>query len=80
MASDKAAGLRRYNEKLKAEVMGRGINATVVLRWRLLAREGDQANVAKPREFVAMAIEAQVIPQGEVGRGIEIELRRWRWR
>jgi transposase len=91
MASDKAAQRRRYSEELKAEVMAacdvpgasvakvamaRGINANVVHRWRQLAREGEQETVAKPREFVAVAIAPQAAPPSAVSRDIEIELRR----
>jgi transposase len=92
MASDKVAVRRRYSEALKAEVMAacdapgasvakvamaRGINANVVHRWRQLAREGGQATVAKPREFVAVAIAPRLPAQDQSCRGIiEIELRR----
>lgn len=91
MASDKVVGRRRYSEELKAEVMAecdapgasvakvamaRGINANVVHRWRQLAREGEQGTVAKPREFVAVAIAPQVPALGQACREIEIELRR----
>lgn len=91
MASDKAAGRRRYSEELKAEVMAecdapgasvakvamsRGINANVVHRWRQLAREGAQATVFKPREFVAVAIAPQPAMQLPACFGIEVELRR----
>lgn len=91
MASDKVAVRRRYSEELKAEVMAecdapgasvakvamsRGINANVVHRWRQLAREGGQAAVAKPREFVAVAIAPQPAMQSQAGCAIEIELRR----
>lgn len=91
MASDKAAGRRRYSEELKAEVMAqcdlpgasvakvamaRGINANVVHRWRQLARDGEQVTTGKPREFVALAIAPQVPVQGQTCRDIEVELRR----
>lgn len=91
MASDKVAGRRRYSEELKAEVMAqcdapgasvakvamsRGINANVVHRWRQLAREGERATAAKPREFVAVAIAPQPAIPAQAGRGIEVELRR----
>jgi len=91
MASDKAAKRRRYDEPFKAEVtaecdapgasvakvaMAHGINANVVHRWRQLAREGGQATVAKPREFVPVVLSPSA--QSEVGSAgdIEIELRR----
>ena len=88
MASDKAAVRRRYCEELKAEVMAecdvpgasvakvamsRGINANVVHRWRQLAREGGQATVAKPSDFVPVAIAARPV---HGCRDIEVELRR----
>jgi transposase len=91
MASDRVAVRRRYSEALKAEVMAecdvpgasvakvamaRGINANVVHRWRQLAREGGQATVAKPAEFVAVALAPQVPAHGRADRDIEIELRR----
>ena len=91
MASDKAAGRRRYSEDLKAEVMAecdapgasvakvamsRGINANVVHRWRQLAREGEQVAAAKPREFVAVAIAPQPAMQAKACCDIEVELRR----
>ena len=91
MTSDKVVERRRYSEELKAEVMGecdapgaavakvataRGINANVVHRWRQLAREGGQATVAKPREFVAVAIAPQASTPSQAWRAIEIELRR----
>lgn len=91
MASDKVAGRRRYSEELKAEVMAecdapgasvakvamsRGINANVVHRWRQLAREGEQATAAKPREFVAVTIAPQPAMQAQACCGIEVELRR----
>lgn len=90
MASDKVAGRRRYSQELKAEVMAecdaagasvakvamsRGINANVVHRWRQLARECEQATVAKPREFVAVTIAPQPAMQAQAC-GIEVELRR----
>ena len=91
MTSDKVLERRRYSEDLKAEVMAecgapgasvakvamaRGINANVVHRWRQLAREGLQATVAKPREFVAVAIAPQAATLSQADRDIEIELRR----
>lgn len=91
MTSDKVVQRRRYSEELKAEVkaecdapgasvakvaMAHGINANVVHRWRQLAREGGQATVAKPREFVAVAIAPQAATPSQVCRDIEIELRR----
>ena len=91
MASDKVVRRRRYGDELKAQVlsecdapgasvakvaMAHGINANVVHRWRQLAREGAQATVAKPSEFVPVAIAAPtpLPPQG--CHGIEVELRR----
>ena len=90
MASDKVASRRRFDAELKAQVlseceapgasvakvaMSHGINANVVHRWRQLAREGAQVTVAKPREFVPVAIAAP--PPTSPGRGdIEVELRR----
>jgi len=91
MASDKATKRRRYDETFKAEVMAEcdgpeasvakvamayGINANVVHRWRQLAREGIQASMAKPREFVPVVVASPA--QTEVGGSsdIEIELRR----
>ena len=91
MTSDKAVERRRYSEELKAEVMAecdapgasvakvamaRGINANVVHRWRQLAREGGQATVARPREFVAVAIAPQTATSSQSSRDIEIELHR----
>ena len=88
MASDKVVRRRRYGDELKAQVVGEcdapgasvakvamahGINANVVHRWRQLAREGAQVAVAKPSEFVPVAIAAPTV-QG--GRDIEVELRR----
>jgi transposase len=91
MASDKVATRRRYGEGLKAEVMAEcdvpgasvakvamahGINANVVHRWRQLARQGGQASVTRPSEFVPVAI-AQPAPLPAPGcRAIEVELRR----
>lgn len=90
MASDKVVRRRRYGDELKAQVvaechtpgasvakvaMARGINANVVHRWRQLAREGAQATVAKPREFVPVAIAAPTLPM-QSRRDIEVELRR----
>jgi transposase len=91
MAGDKVAVRRRYSEALKAEVMvacdapgasvakvamAHGINANVVHRWRQLAREGGQATVPRPREFVAVAVAPQTAIPSLAGRGVEIELRR----
>jgi transposase len=91
MASDKMVGRRRYSAELKSEVMAecdapgasvakvamaRGINANVVHRWRQLAREGEHGTVAKPREFVAVAIAPQVSALGQARSDIEVELRR----
>jgi transposase len=88
MASDKVVRRRRYGDELKAQVVGEcdapgasvakvamahGINANVVHRWRQLAREGAQVTVAKPSEFVPVAIAAPTV-QGR--RDIEVELRR----
>src|SRR5689334_9517614 len=93
MASDKEArSRRRYGEDLRRQVMAEceapgasvakvamahGINANVVHRWRQLAREGTQATVAKPREFVPVTI-GTIAPLAPVeGRPeIEVELRR----
>jgi transposase len=89
MASDKVVRRRRYGDELKAQVvaecsspgasvakvaMAHGINANVVHRWRQLAREGGQATVTKPREFVPVAIAAPTLPVQS--RDIEVELRR----
>lgn len=91
MASDTVARRRRYSEELKAQVMAEcdapgasvakvamshGINANVVHRWRQLAREGEQVTVAKPREFVAVAIAPPPVIPAQACRGIEVELRR----
>ena len=91
MPSDKVAGRRQYSEELKAEVMAecdapgasvakvamsRGINANVVHRWRQLAREGEQATAAKPREFMAVTIAPQPAMQAQACCGIEVEVRR----
>ncbi len=88
MASDKVVRRRRYGDEIKAQVlaecdapgasvakvaMAHGINANVVHRWRQLAREGEQVTVAKPSEFVPVAIAAPTV-QGR--RDIEVELRR----
>ena len=90
MASDKVATRRRYDEEFKAQVMGecdvpgasvakvamaQGINANVVHRWRQLAREGAQATVTKPREFVPVVINPPAQPESRPSN-IEIELRR----
>ena len=91
MGSEKTATRRRYGADAKARVpadcdvagasvakvaMAHGINANVVHRWRQLAREGLQATVAKPREFVAVAIAPQAATLSQADRDIEIELRR----
>ena len=91
MASDKTAARRRYSAGFQAQVraecdapgasvakvaMAHGINANVVHRWRQMAREGEQGTVAKPREFVAVAIAPQVPALGQACSDIEIELRR----
>lgn len=80
---------RRYGAELKAQVlatceapgasvakvaMAHGIN--VVHRWRQLTREGAQATVAKPREFVPVAIAAPTPLPVQSCRDIEVELRR----
>ena len=90
MASDKVVRRRRYSEPIKAQVlaecaapgasvakvaMAHGINANVVHRWRQLAREGAQVTVAKPSEFVPVAIAAPTPPTASC-RAIEVELRR----
>jgi transposase len=90
MASDKVVRRRRYGDELKAQVLGEcdapgasvakvamahGINANVVHRWRQLAREGAQVTVAKPSEFVPVAI-ATPTPLPRDRRDIEVELRR----
>ena len=91
MASDKVMRRRRYGEPLKARVlaecaapgasvakvaMAHGINANVVHRWRQLAREGAQVTVAKPSEFVPVAIAAPTPLPTASCRDIEVELRR----
>lgn len=48
----------------------------VVHRWRQLTREGAQATVAKPREFVPVAIAAPTPLPVQSCRDIEVELRR----
>jgi transposase len=90
MASDKVVSRRRFGAELKAQVlaecevpgasvakvaMAHGINANVVHRWRQLAREG-QATVAKPSEFVPVAIAAPAPVPVLSRRNIEVELRR----
>lgn len=54
--------------------MAHGINANVVHRWRQLAREGAQATVAKPREFVPVTVAP--LASTESRPEIEVELRR----
>lgn len=91
MASDKVVRRRRYGDELKAQVvaecdargasvakvaMAHGINANVVHRWRQLAREGAQATVAKPSEFVPVAVAAPTPLPSASRRDIEVELRR----
>jgi transposase len=91
MASDKVARRRRYGDELKAQILGEceapgasvakvamahGINANVVHRWRQLAREHRQATVAKPSEFVPVAIAAPTPRPVQSCRDIEVELRR----
>lgn len=91
MASDKVVRRRRYGDELKAQVlaecdapgasvakvaMAHGINANVVHRWRQLAREGGQATVTKPSEFVPVAIAAATPMPVQGRRDIEVELRR----
>ena len=90
MASDKVVRRRRYGDEIKAQVlaecempggsvakvaMAHGINANVVHRWRQLAREGAQVTVAKPREFVPVAIAAP-LPTTPNRGDIQVELRR----
>lgn len=91
MASDKVTRRRRYGDELKAQILGEceapgasvaevamahGINANVVHRWRQLAREGGQATVAKPSEFVPVTISVPAPRPMQSGRDIEVELRR----
>jgi transposase len=90
MASDRVVRRRRFGAEVKAQVlseceapgasvakvaMAHGINANVVHRWRQLAREGE-ATVAKPSEFVPVAIAAPAPLPGLSCRDIEVELRR----
>ena len=90
MTSDKVVSRRRFGAEFKAQVlaecevrgasvakvaMAHGINANVVHRWRQLAREG-QATVARPREFVPVAIAAPAPLASQSCRDIEVELRR----
>jgi transposase len=90
MASDKVVSRRRFGAEVKAQVlaeceapgasvakvaMAHGINANVVHRWRQLAREGE-ATVAKPSEFVPVAIAAPAPVPVLSRRDIEVELRR----
>ena len=90
MASDKVVSRRRFGAEVKAQVlaeceapgasvakvaMAHGINANVVHRWRQLAREG-QATVAKPSEFVPVAIAAPAPVPVLIRRDIEVELHR----
>ena len=91
MASDKVARRRRHGDEIKAQVlaecempggsvakvaMAHGINANVVHRWRQLTREGAQVTVAKPSEFVPVAIAAPTPLPTTNCRDIEVELRR----
>jgi transposase len=91
MASDKVVRRRRYGDELKAQVlaecaapgasvakvaMAHGINANVVHRWRQVAREGAQVTVAKPSEFVPVAIAAPVPLPAQSRGDIQVELRR----
>ncbi len=91
MASDKVVRRRRHGDELKAQMlsecempgasvakvaMAHGINANVVHRWRQLVREGEQATVAKPSEFVPVAIAAPAPLPLQSCRDIEVELRR----
>jgi transposase len=91
MASDKVVRRRRHGADLKAQMlsecempgasvakvaMAHGINANVVHRWRQLAREGAQATVAKPSEFVPVAIAAPATQPNASCRDIDVELRR----
>ena len=91
MTSDKLVRRRRYGDDLEVQVltecdapgasvakvaMAHGINANVVHRWRQLAREGGQATVTKPREFVPVAIAAPTPLPVQSRRDIEVELRR----
>ena len=86
-----AGSRRRYSAEVKAQVvaqcdapgasvakvaMSHGINANVVHRWRQLAREGAQATVAKPSEFVPVAIAAPAPVPVLIRRDIEVELHR----
>jgi len=90
MASGKVVSRRRFGAEVKAQVlteceapgasvakvaMAHGINANVVHRWRQLAREG-RATVAKPGEFVPVAIAAPAPRPVLSCRDIEVELRR----
>lgn len=90
MTSDKVGRRRRYGDELKAQVvaecsspdasvdkvaMAHGINANVVHRWRQLAREAGRATVAKPSEFVPVAIAAPTL-QVQGRHDFEVELRR----
>ena len=91
MASDKVVRRQRYGGEFKAQVlaecekpgasvakvaMAHGINANVVHRWRQLAREGAQATVGKPSEFVPVTITAPTALPAQGCRDIEVELRR----
>jgi transposase len=92
MASDRVVSRRRFGAEVKAQVlaeceapeasvakvaMAHGINANVVHRWRQLVREGGQATaVAKPSEFVPVAIAAPAPVPVLSRRDIEVEMRR----
>jgi transposase len=56
--------------------MAYGINANVVHRWRQLAREGGQATIAKPREFVPVVLTPSVQSGAGSAGDIEIEVHR----
>jgi transposase len=90
MASDRVVSRRRFGAEVKAQVlaeceapeasvakvaMAHGINANVVHRWRQLARERE-ATVAKPSEFVPVAIAAPAPVPVLSRRDIEVEMRR----
>jgi transposase len=90
MGSEQTARRRRYSNEMKSRVlaeceapgasvakvaMSHGINANVVHGWRKLARGASEVAVAKPREFVPVALEEPGVPRSSE-RGIEVELRR----
>jgi transposase len=89
MASDRAATRRRYDDELKAKVvaecgapgasvakvaMSHGINANVVHRWRLLAREAQTAAPVSTSRFVAVSVAPA--PVAAPARDIQVQLRR----